>query len=240
MALAPPSASAPRTGSVLLAAKLIAGHDAEGEQREPGHDGPDAAGVLDLGPGPEMGTSPGSSSGSEPGRRPDPGTPRRSWSPRPRPPGRRRMRPPGASIFIFRHHAELRGRSRRTHAYPPMRVVWLFLPDLVPSAEWLICASPAMGLMRCQALPLRFRGPRARSTLPRSAVVHCGKMRQSGAGEGPSVLLPGILRRGLPQRGACPSSDARLDGEHVHGIGAVAGVEDLGLAVGGLDRDVVT
>jgi hypothetical protein len=30
MALAPPSASAPRTGSVLLAAKLIAGHDAEG------------------------------------------------------------------------------------------------------------------------------------------------------------------------------------------------------------------
>ena len=66
MALAPPSASAPRTGSVLLAAKLIAGHDAEGEQREPGHDGPDAAGVLDLGPGPEMGTSPDHPAGPNP------------------------------------------------------------------------------------------------------------------------------------------------------------------------------
>jgi hypothetical protein len=63
MALAPPSASARRTGSVLLAAKLIAGHDTEGERGEPGQDGPDAAGVLDLGPGPEMGTSPGSSTG---------------------------------------------------------------------------------------------------------------------------------------------------------------------------------
>ena len=69
-------------------------------------------------PGPEMGTSPGSSSEPEPGRRPCPGPPRRNRPPRPRPPGRRRMRPPGASIFLFRHHAERRGRSGKTHAYP--------------------------------------------------------------------------------------------------------------------------
>jgi hypothetical protein len=79
----------------------------------------DAASVLDLDPGPEMGTSPGSSSGPEPGGRPCLGTPRRSRPPRSRPPGRRRMRLPGASIFLFRHHAERRGRSGRTHAYPP-------------------------------------------------------------------------------------------------------------------------
>src|SRR5260370_39864579 len=36
VALAPPSAGACRTGSVILTAKLIAGHDAEGERREPG------------------------------------------------------------------------------------------------------------------------------------------------------------------------------------------------------------
>ena len=41
----------------------------------PGQDDPDAAGVLDLDSGPEMGTSPGSSNGPEPGRRPCPGTP---------------------------------------------------------------------------------------------------------------------------------------------------------------------
>jgi hypothetical protein len=38
VALAPPSAGACRTGSVILRAKLIAGHDAEGERREPGQD----------------------------------------------------------------------------------------------------------------------------------------------------------------------------------------------------------
>ncbi len=41
-----------RTGSVVLTAKLIAGYDAGGERRKPGQDGPDAAGVLDLDPGP--------------------------------------------------------------------------------------------------------------------------------------------------------------------------------------------
>lgn len=35
-ALAPPCAGARRTGSVIVTAKLIAGHDAVGERREPG------------------------------------------------------------------------------------------------------------------------------------------------------------------------------------------------------------
>ena len=30
------------------------------------------------------------------------------------------MRLPGVSIFLFQHHAERRGRSGRTHAYPPI------------------------------------------------------------------------------------------------------------------------
>ena len=70
-----------------------------------------------------MGTSPGSSSGPESGRRPCPGTPQQSRPPRPWPPGRRPMRLPGASIFLFRHHAERRGRSGRTHADPPICTV---------------------------------------------------------------------------------------------------------------------
>jgi hypothetical protein len=67
----------------------------------PGQDDPDAAGVLDLDSGPEMGTSPGSSNGPEPGRRPCPGTPWRRRPPRPRSPGRRRIRLPGASILYL-------------------------------------------------------------------------------------------------------------------------------------------
>ncbi len=55
-------------GAGILTAKPIAGHDAGGEWRDPGQDDPDAAGVLDLGPGPEMGTRPGSSSEPEPAR----------------------------------------------------------------------------------------------------------------------------------------------------------------------------
>jgi hypothetical protein len=55
IALAPPSAGC-RTGSVILAAKLIAGHDVKGERREPSQDDPDAAVVLDLILWPEMGT----------------------------------------------------------------------------------------------------------------------------------------------------------------------------------------
>jgi hypothetical protein len=43
----------------------------------------------------------------------------RSRPSRLRPPGRRRMRLPGASISLFRHHTERRGRSGRTHAVPP-------------------------------------------------------------------------------------------------------------------------
>jgi Reverse transcriptase (RNA-dependent DNA polymerase)/Group II intron, maturase-specific domain len=76
----------------------------------PGQDDPDAAGVLDLDSGPEMGTSPGSSNGPEPGRRPCPGTPWRSRPPRPRPPGRRRIRLPRSVRPLSRHHAERRER----------------------------------------------------------------------------------------------------------------------------------
>jgi hypothetical protein len=76
----------------------------------PGQDDPDAAGVLDLDSGPEMGTSPGSSNGPEPGRRPCPGTPWRSRPPRPRPPGRRRIRLPQSVRPLSRHHAERRER----------------------------------------------------------------------------------------------------------------------------------
>jgi hypothetical protein len=50
----------------------------------------------------------GSSSGPEPGRRPCPGTPRRS-----RPP-----RLPGSPIFLFRYHAERRGRAEENARGP--------------------------------------------------------------------------------------------------------------------------
>lgn len=82
----------------------------------PGQDDPDAAGVLDLDSGPEMGTSPGSSNGPEPGRRPCPGTPWRSRPPRPRPPGRRRIRLPGASIlYLGITLSDERGEGERAH-----------------------------------------------------------------------------------------------------------------------------
>ena len=82
----------------------------------PGQDDPDAAGVLDLDSGPEMGTSPGSSNGPEPGRRPCPGTPWRSRPPRPRPPGRRRTRLPGASIlYLGITLSGERGEGERAH-----------------------------------------------------------------------------------------------------------------------------
>jgi hypothetical protein len=84
IALAPPSAAHAARGCVIQTAKLIAGHGAMGEWREPGQDDPDAADVLDLDPGLEDGTSPGSSSGPDPGRRACPGTPQRNWPPRPR------------------------------------------------------------------------------------------------------------------------------------------------------------
>ena len=82
----------------------------------PGQDDPDAAGVLDLDSGPEMGASPGSSNGPEPGRRPCPGTPWRSRLPRPRPPGRRRIRLPGASIlYLGITLSDERGEGERAH-----------------------------------------------------------------------------------------------------------------------------
>jgi hypothetical protein len=44
-------------GPVILTAKLITGHDTEGERREPGQDDPGAVGALYLDSGPEMGAS---------------------------------------------------------------------------------------------------------------------------------------------------------------------------------------
>ena len=108
-------------GSVIRTAKLIAGHAAEGERWElrPGRSG--CRRCLDLDPGPQMDTSPGSSSGPEPGRRPCPGMPRRNRLPQPRPPGRRPMRSPGSSIFLFRYHAERRGRAEENARGPAVR-----------------------------------------------------------------------------------------------------------------------
>ena len=100
VALAPPSAGACRAGSVVLAAKLIAGHDAEGERREP------RPGRSGCRRGPRSGSRagdghrPGSSSGPVPGRRPCPGTPRQSRPPRPRPPRRSSKRLPETSVSL--------------------------------------------------------------------------------------------------------------------------------------------
>ena len=117
-ALAPPCAGACRTGSVIVTAKLIAGHDAVGERREPG---PGRSGCRRC---PRSGSRsggrhqpPGSSSGPDHGWSPRPGTPRRSRPP-PSPPGRHKMRLTGTSAYLFRHHAEQSGRSGRTRADP--------------------------------------------------------------------------------------------------------------------------
>ena len=64
-ALAPPPQCMP-CGVCILMATLIAGHGAKGKRRNPGQHDPDAAGVLDLNPAPEMGAGPGSSSGPHP------------------------------------------------------------------------------------------------------------------------------------------------------------------------------
>ena len=75
----------------------------------PGQDDPDAAGVLDLDSGPEMGTSPGSSNGPEPGRRPCPGRHGGAGRRGPDHPGRR-IRLPRSVHPLSRHHAERRER----------------------------------------------------------------------------------------------------------------------------------
>jgi hypothetical protein len=115
-ALAPLSAAACRTRSVILAAKRSPVTVPRVSGENPGQDDLDAAGVLDLDSGPEMGTSPGSSNGPEPGRRPCPGTLWRSRPPRPRPPERRRIRLPGASIlYPGITLSDERGEGERAH-----------------------------------------------------------------------------------------------------------------------------
>jgi len=104
-------------GPVIVTTKLITGHDAVGERRNPGQDDPGAAGVLDLDPGSETGTGPRASSGPDPAggharvRAAEPATAVQAVR-------RRRMRLPGASVSLIRHHAERRGRSGRTRADP--------------------------------------------------------------------------------------------------------------------------
>jgi hypothetical protein len=91
-------------------------------------------------PGRRWAPAPGLSSGPDPGRRPGPGTPRRSRPPRLRPPGRRRMRLSVAS-FLFRHHAERRGRSGRTRADPPFCAGVGSMPITTLAVQiWAFCA----------------------------------------------------------------------------------------------------
>jgi hypothetical protein len=96
-----------------------------------------------------------------------------------------------------------------------------------------------MGLVQRRAMP-PFEELWATSMLPGSAVLHGGKAAAAGRWRVPSRTVAGHSQAGLPRREACPFSDACLDREHVHGLRAIAGVEHLGLAVGGLHRDVVT
>ena len=103
----------------------------------------------------------------------------------------------------------------------------------------LFCAPPAMGLVQRRAMP-PFEELWATSMLPGSAVLHGGKAAAAGRWRVPSRTVAGHSQAGLPRREACPFSDACLDREHVHGLRAIAGVEHLGVAVGGLHRDLVT
>jgi hypothetical protein len=115
-ALAPLSAAACRTGSVILAAKPIASHLAEGERREswPGRSGCRRCPRSGFRAG--DGHQPWVIQRSGTGRRPCPGTPWRSRPPRPRPPGRRRIRLPGASVlYLGITLSDERGEGERTH-----------------------------------------------------------------------------------------------------------------------------
>jgi hypothetical protein len=122
-------------GSVIVTAKRIAGHDAVGERREPG---PGRSGCCRC-------PLSGSRSGDRHQHQDHPvsrtlagGHARerrgRNRPPRSRTPGRRGMLVPGASVSLFRHHAERRGRSGRTRAREPVPPIW--------SAAWL-CRRPS-------------------------------------------------------------------------------------------------
>jgi hypothetical protein len=153
-ALAPVSAAACRTGSAFWRRNRSPVTVPRASGENPGQDDPDAAGVLDLDSGPEMGTSPGSSNGPEPGRRPCPGTPWRSRPPRPRPPGRRRIRLPGASIlYLGITLSDERGEGERAHC----RRYGRFSGDLMLAADRNrmvdLRAGQGPGLRRVPGLP---------------------------------------------------------------------------------------
>jgi hypothetical protein len=118
-ALASPSASARRTGSVILTAKPIAGHDAKGERREPR---PGRSGCRRC---PRSGSRAGDGHQSRIIQRArtrqaaQPGNAAAEPAATAQAARRGRMRLPGTSASLFRRHAERRGRSGRTHADPP-------------------------------------------------------------------------------------------------------------------------
>ena len=188
-ALAPLSAAACRTGSVILAAKPIASHRAEGERREswPGRSGCRRCPRSGFRAG--DGISPGSSNGPEPGRRPCPGTPWRSRPPRPRPPGRRRIRLPGASILYLgitlsdergegeRAHCRRDGRSARPEcaARDGRRSVcsaWSAVAEVVALVRWSMACAGSVAVWNG-------RFPGTRSALPGQESV--SKCRSSPA-----------------------------------------------------------
>jgi len=68
------------------------------------------------------------------------------------------------------------------------------------------------------------------------AAWFCGPSRRESCGCGrwrvPSRTVAGHSQAGLPRREACPFSDACLDREHVHGLRAIAGVENCSFGLG--------
>jgi hypothetical protein len=125
-ALAPSSAAACRTRSVILTAKPIASHSAEGERREPGQNDPDAAGVLDLDSGPEM--APALSHPTL--RNPAGGLARERRSGAGRGPDRQTAGGHGSPSVhpLFRRHAERQERVGRSRTLPP---IWT-----APGSSW--------------------------------------------------------------------------------------------------------
>ena len=105
-------------GSVIRTAKLIAGPAAEG--RAVGT----PAGTIRMPPVSRSGSRAADGHQSRIIQRARtrqasvPGNAERNRLPQPRPPGRRPMRSPGSPIFLFRYHAERRGRAEENARGP--------------------------------------------------------------------------------------------------------------------------
>jgi hypothetical protein len=186
MALTPSSiVHAPRVVTPMV--KLIASHGTEDERRAPGRDALDAGhrtpAACPGGPGnPGPGRTPArdhpagrtTADGRPPERRAS-GVDGRG----PGPPGRRWMRLSGASASRSRHHAERRGRSRRTRAVPPLwrRSLQLGRADHGTQIR-IICAPTRVPsrLNRCRPCPMRVFhvGSRTNDGWPMCRRVICG------------------------------------------------------------------